>query len=146
MISKEYAMAYKEVITILSYVPEIDIEKIPKEKIEFYRSNMDNEYEYKIDETKPFEYQGMSNITRAVLANLFKNYWATQYQKERIEAKEKYDLQKIEEEKKQKYNPDNIFKNNQADNAFASNLPTEIKKKSFLWKVVDFFKSIIRKK
>ena len=146
MISKEYAMAYKEVITILSYVPEIDIEKIPKEKIEFYRSNMDNEYEYKIDETKPFEYQGMSNITRAVLANLFKNYWATQYQKERIEAKEKYDLQKIEWEKKQKYNPDNIFKNNQANNVFASNLPTEIKKKSFLRKVVDFFKSVIRKK
>ncbi len=31
-----------------------------------------------------------------MLANIFKKYWATDYQRERIEAKEKYDLEQIE--------------------------------------------------
>ena len=73
MITKEYAIAYKEVMTILSYVPKSDVDKIPQEKLEFYKSNMDKEYEYKIDETKQFEEQEMSDITKAVLANIFKD-------------------------------------------------------------------------
>ena len=46
---------------------------------------MDNEYSYKIDITKEFEDQEMSDITKAVLANIFRDYWETPYQKERIE-------------------------------------------------------------
>ena len=49
MITKEYAMAYTEVIEILKHVPEEDVQKIPKEKLNFYRSNMDIEYNYKLD-------------------------------------------------------------------------------------------------
>ena len=147
MITKEYAMAYKEVITILSYVPKSDIDKIPPEKIKFYKSNMDKNYEYKIDETKQFEEQEMSDITKAVLANIFKDYWATPYQKERIIAKEKYDLQKIEEEKSKKYNPNNIFKDKQADKIITStNLPVEFKKENFFKKLVNFIKNIIYKR
>ena len=67
MITKEYAMAYTEVIEILKYVPDEDVKKIPEEKIEFYRSNMDNEYDYKLDMTKEFEQQKMSDITKAIL-------------------------------------------------------------------------------
>ena len=37
-------------------------------------------------------------ITKAILANIFRDYWAAPYQKERIEAKEKYDLKKLEAE------------------------------------------------
>ena len=111
MITKEYAMAYTEVIEILKYVPEEDVGKIPQEKLEFYKTNMDNGYSYKLDMTKEFEEQEMSEITKAILANIFRDYWATLYQKERIEAKEKYDLEKLEEEKREKYNPDSIFKN-----------------------------------
>lgn len=112
MVTKEYAMAYTEVVEILKHVPDEDVKKIPEEKLEFYKSNMDNEYKYKIDMTKKFEEQEMSDITKAILANIFRDYWATPYQKERIQAKEKYDLNKLEEEKRDKYNPDNIFKNN----------------------------------
>ena len=99
MITKEYAMAYTEVIEILKYVPDEDVQKIPEEKLNFYRVNMDNEYDYKLDMVKEFEEQEISEITKAILANIFRDYWATPYQKGRIEAKEKYDLEKIEEEK-----------------------------------------------
>lgn len=99
MVTKEYAMAYTEVVEILKHVSDEDVKKIPEEKLEFYKSNMDNEYKYKIDITKKFEEQEMSDITKAILANIFRDYWATPYQKERILAKEKYDLNKLEEEK-----------------------------------------------
>lgn len=143
MITKEYAMAYTEVIEILKYVPDEDVEKIPEEKLEFYKTNMDREYHYKLDMNKEFEEQEMSNITKAVLANIFRDYWATPYQKERIKAKEKYDLEKLEEEKREKYNPDNIFKSQKFEQAVEdSKLPIEIKKETFLKKLLKFIKNM----
>ena len=43
---------------------------------------------------------------------LFRSYWETQSQREKIINKQSYDRKKIEEEKRIKYNPDNIFENN----------------------------------
>jgi hypothetical protein len=51
---------------------------------------------FKIDTTKPLEEQNLSNEAKAIIANIFKKYWATEYQKERIEAKEKYDIEQLE--------------------------------------------------
>ena len=146
MVTKEYAMAYKEVIEILKYVPDEDVKKIPEEKLEFYKNNMDNEYNYKLDMTKEFEEQDMSEITKAVLANIFRDYWATPNQKEKIEAKEKYDLEKLEEEKREKYNPDNIFKNKKQETVVENtNLPVEIKKETFFKKLISFIKGLFNK-
>ena len=72
---------------------------------------MNKDYDFKIDTTKTLEEQNLSKEAKAIIANIFKKYWATDYQKERIEAKEKYDIEQIEKEKYQKYNPDDIFKN-----------------------------------
>ncbi len=146
MITKEYAMAYKEVIEILKYVPDEDVAKIPKEKLNFYRENMDKDYDYKIDETKEFEEQEMIEITKAVLANIFRDYWATPYQRERILAKEKYDLEKLEEKKREKYNPDDIFKNRNKKETYEgqnNNLPIEIKKEKFFEKLINFFRKLL---
>lgn len=155
MITKEYARAYTEVIEILKYVPEEDVNKIPKEKLDFYKNNMDTEYDYKIDTTKEFESQEISDKTKAILANIFRDYWATPYQKERIEEKEKNDIKKIEEEKREKYNPDNIFKNTnqksvdkvikeESETEENDNLPIEVKKESFFKKLINFLKSLIK--
>ena len=88
----------------------------------------------------------MSEITKAILANIFRDYWATPYQKERIEAKEKYDLYKIEEEKRKRYNPDDIFKNAQEQKPVENtNLPVEIKKETFFKKLINFIKGLFNK-
>lgn len=147
MITKEYAMAYKEVIEILKYVPDKDVAKIPQEKLDFYRENMDKDYDYKIDETKEFEEQEMLDITKAILANIFRDYWATPYQRERILAKEKYDLGKIEEEKREKYNSDNLFNNKNKKEIKIeenNNLPVEVKKEKFFEKIIKFLKNIFK--
>ena len=146
MVTKEYAMAYTEVIEILKYVPDEDVQKIPVEKLNFYKNNMDNEYNYKLDMSKRFEEQEMSDITKAILANIFRDYWATPKQKERIEAKEKYDLEKLEEEKREKYNPEDIFKNKKEEFVIKkANLPVEIKKETFFEKLINFIKGLFKK-
>ena len=114
--------------------------------LQFYKNNMDNEYNYKLDMKKEFEEQEMSDITKAILANIFRDYWATPYQKEKIKAKEKFDLQIIEEEKKEKYNPDNLFKDKKEEKVIENkNLPTQIKKETFFKKLIDFIKGLFRK-
>lgn len=146
-----YPKAYKEVIEVLNYVPQESVEKIPQSMIETFKAKLDNDYDFKVDINKSFEEQDLLEETKAIFANIFRDYWATPYQKERIEAKEKSDRQKLEEEKAQKYNPDDIFKkknaesvieNTEKDTIENSNLPIEVKKEKFYEKIINFFKRI----
>ena len=60
---------------------------------------------------KPISEQNLLKQTRAILANIFKMYLATDEEKHQILLKEKREWEIREEEKRKKYNPDNIFKN-----------------------------------
>lgn len=111
MVAENYACAYKEVVEVLKYTKREDVNKIPKYRILLWKTNMKKDYDFKIDTSKTLEEQNLSDEAKAIIANIFKKYWATDYQKERIEAKEKYDMEQMEKEKYEKYNPDNIFKN-----------------------------------
>ena len=143
---ENYHKAYKEVIEILKYVPQESVNKIPKTTLETFEKKMDKDYVFNIDINKSFEEQNLLEETKDIFAVIFRDYWATPYQRERIKAKEKYDRQKIEEEKANKYNPDDIFKNKEKDNLVVNNnLPVKIKKENFFKKLISFIKKIIRK-
>ena len=140
-----YKKAYKEIVEILRYVPKESVNKIPKNMIEVFTTNMDNEYEFHIDINKNFEEQKILEETKAILANIFRDYWATPYRKERIIAHENYDRQKIEKQKNDKYNPNDIFKiKNKNQEEKANNLPVEHKEK-FYKKILGFLKKIFNK-
>ena len=100
----DYPKAYKEVVEILKYVPKESVDKIPQTMIDTFNAKMDNTYNFSIDINKNFEDQELLEETKAILANIFRDYWATPYQKERIQAYERYEWQKIEEEKRKNYN------------------------------------------
>ena len=143
---ENYYKAYKEVIEILKYVPQESVNKIPKTMLETFEKRMDKDYVFNVDINKSFEEQNLLEETKDIFAVIFRDYWATPYQRERIKAKEKYDRQKIEEEKANKYNPDDIFKNKEKDNVVENNnLPVEMKKENFFKKFISFIKKIIRK-
>ncbi len=112
MIDSKYANAYSEVLEILKYIPIEDFNKIPKNKIELFEANANNEYSFNYDPSKTLDKQNVSNITKGIIILLFRDYWATEFQKNKIIAKQNYDRMKLEEEKKAKYNSDNIFKKN----------------------------------
>lgn len=144
-----YAKAYKEVIEILKNVPKESVNKIPKEIIEIFNTNMDKDYKFKIDENSSFEEQNLLEETKVIFANIYRDYWATPYQKEKIEEKEKNDRLKVEEEKREKYNIDEIFKRrkstiNKIEENNDPNLPIEIKKEKFYQKLIKFIKRIFK--
>ena len=93
MVAENYACAYREVIEILKYTNQDDVNKIPSEKLLLWLDNMKEDYNFEIDEEKPLSEQNISKEAKAILANIFKEYWATDYQKQRIEEKEKYEKQ-----------------------------------------------------
>ena len=113
MINEKYGVAYSEILEILKYIPIEDYNKIPKTKIELFETNANNEYTFNYDPSKTLEEQNVSNITKGIIILLFRDYWATGVQRNKIIAKQNYDRMKLEEKKKEKYNPDNIFNKKQ---------------------------------
>lgn len=111
MVDIEYSNAYSEVLEILKYISKEDYEKIPNSKIELFETNHNKEYIFKYNPNKTLDEQNVSKTAKAIIAILFRDYWATELQKEKIIAKQNYDRMQLEEKKKERYNSNNIFKN-----------------------------------
>lgn len=158
--------AYKEVLQILKYMPKEDIEKVPKEIILTFETKMDKDYKFEIDANKSIEEQVLLEETKDILANLFRDYWATPKQKEKIIEKENQEKRIIEEGKRKKYNPEDVFGNrgeasneagvSQEDGDFEKDSTGKIKlgneknlktisNKSWFERFLEFWKSIINK-
>ena len=112
MINTSYANAYKEVLIVLNNLIKEDYEKIPKEYIEFLETNANPDYDFKYDSSKAFNEQELLDDTKYILFGLFEKYGATEVQKLKIKAFKNNYNEKLEKEKREKYNPDDIFKKN----------------------------------
>ena len=111
MVNSTYAKAYTEVLEIIKYFSEEEYAKIPIEKIEFYKKNMDRNYNFTIDPDIDLAEQSISIEANAIIVNLFRDYYATEEQKIRIKEILELNGKKEEQEKREKFSPDNIFKN-----------------------------------
>lgn len=152
MVSEEYAIAYKEVNEILKYIPKGDYEKIPKVKLDVFENLGKKDYEFSYNPDLTLDEQHVSKRAKAIIAILFRDYWATEEQRKKIISRQNYERNLIEEEKRKKYDPNNIFKNNieekiesdaSAEDVATSSLPT-IKKESFFDKFLNFFKNLFK--
>ncbi len=122
MINNIYAKAYTEVLEILKYFPEEEYKKIPVEKINFYKSNMDKDYQFTINPEIDLANQNISKEANAIIVSLYRDYYATEEQKVKINEILDLNQKKEELEKRRNYNPDNIFTNNQQVNKDTKNL------------------------
>lgn len=100
MVDIKYANAYREVLEILKYIPIEDYDKIPKNRINLFKSYANNDYAFCYDITKTLDEQNVSKTAKAIIAILFRDYWATELQKEKIIVKQNYDRMQLEEKKK----------------------------------------------
>ena len=110
MNNEKYAKAYTEVVEIISHFPKEEYEKIPEEKIEFYKNNMDKNYIFKINPDIDLAEQNISKEANAIIIMLYKEYFATEEQKEKIDKILAENSRKEELEKSKRYNPDDLFK------------------------------------
>lgn len=144
-----YKKAYKEVVEILKFVSKENVDKIPKEMLDMFEEEQNKEYNFKVDTTKSFEEQLLLEETKAIFSNIFRDYWANDYQRKVIIEKENMDRIKWEEEK---YDPKDLFKNNQKNFNKQNNNDkvdvnlTVIKKENSFKKLIDkIFKSLKKK-
>lgn len=144
MVKENYACAYKEVIELLKFFSLEDVKKIPEDLLKVFLVNMDKDYKFTVDEGKTFEEQTLLEETKVIFAIIFRDYWATDYQRQRILAKEENDRRKMEEAKAKKYDSENLFKKKEITMP-AENLPVKLEEKSILSKIIDKIKNIFKK-
>lgn len=109
--TNSYSRACTEVLVLLrTYLKEEDYNRIPKEVIEFYEKNKDNNYKYEIDINLPIEKQEISEKANAIIITIFRDYFATENQIKKLEQILIDNDRIIEERKREKYNPYDIFK------------------------------------
>lgn len=107
----EYANAYSEVLEILRYVSIDDYNKIPKRQIEFFENDSNKDYDFFYNPHKTLEEQNVSKRAKAIIAIIFRDYWATDIQRDRIIVKQNHDRMKLENEKQARYSSNHIFEN-----------------------------------
>lgn len=127
MVDLKYANAYSEVLEILKYISKEQYNKIPNELIKVYEENSNKNYYFKYNPEKTLEEQNVLKITKIIIAILFRDYWATDEQKEKIIANQNSNRKKLENIKRENYNVKDVFNKNQMQN-------TEIIKQSLIMK------------
>lgn len=142
-----YRNALAEVYVILDYLDEEDYEKIPEDYIEFLEENMNNEYNYEMNDNGNIMKQKMLPETKAILFNLFRDYISNPEQKEKIMNMQKVKRQKIENEKREKYNPDKIFENKVSKDSSHNNTSLiEVRKETnFIQKLIEKLKLLFKR-
>lgn len=152
MVTKEFAEASAEINEILKFLPEEYVGKIPTKLRDFFKKVEDKEYITNIDPNKPLDEQDIKPKTQTLLTILYREYWCNEKEKAELDKILIENDRKYEEELREKYNPDNIFKNKHVTEILeeeivenANNLPAEIKESLFK-KVINFFKKIFKSK
>lgn len=141
MTETTYAQAYTEVLEILKNLPEVEYNKIPKEKIEFYKENCDLSYHFVLDK----DLKNISKRANAIIVSIYNNYFLAPKQKETLHNILVDNERKAEELRKEKYNPDDIFKNNKVENVKdeltnENNQMMEIKEENIFIKIMNKIK------
>lgn len=112
---RQYKIALKELLVILKYIPKTDYEKIPKDVLKIINTNAEHTYNFNVDEKKSIKDQKISELTKAMLENFYRDYWVTDIEKNKIIEEENIKRKEIEEEKRIKYNPKEIFRKDNKD-------------------------------
>ena len=81
MVSEKYRNAFSEVSIILEHLRKEDYDKISKELIEAIEKNKNNEYKFSLQDDVELKDQNLMPETRAILFNLFYDYYADEKQK-----------------------------------------------------------------
>lgn len=112
MVTKEFAEASAEINEILKYLPKEEVEKIPSKLREFFKEVSSKDYVTNINPNIPLDKQQMKEKTKDIIALIYRNYWCSEEERKELDQKLIENDRKFEEELREKYNPDNIFKNN----------------------------------
>lgn len=116
IITKELSNAAVEVNSLLENVSEEVLNKIPKKFIEYLKEIESYDYYFEYDTSKTLEEQHFSEEALKLIGLIYKDYLCTENEREDyMNVLNEYNFN-LEEEKREKYNPDTIFDNKKKEN------------------------------
>lgn len=108
----ETRQAYSEVNKFLELIGEEMKNKIPLKLRNFFKREMDKNYIPTINTHIPIKEQNLKRKTIAIIAGLNLQYWCKEERKQELLEKYSNNEKKYQEELREKYNPEDIFKKN----------------------------------
>ena len=112
MVSVKNANAMAEVIYYLKGIRKEDINKIPKKLLQYLNDNASKEYKCNFDYNKPLKELNLLDESRGIIGMICYNYWCVdEFQKKQYLDRLNINEIRYQEILREKYNPDNIFKN-----------------------------------
>lgn len=145
MLSLEYSEAITEVLDILDHTKKEDIDKIPSKFMDFLKANASKNYKPELDHTKKIKDMQLKRKTKVILAIIYKKFWCNYEQQEKFNKILKENDLKREKEIREKYNPDNLFKERVQKIEDSDNSISMIKyKDSFLVNFIRKIKNIFK--
>lgn len=131
-----YSNAYTEVYTILEYLDDEEKKKIPQKLLDAIEQSRNPEYIFDLEDDIELRKQELLPETRAILFNLFRDYLAEPWQKEKIIEMQREERQKNEELKKKKFDVEIFSKEN--------NIQDETSKEEFT-ELIEYNENIFKK-
>lgn len=149
---QEYKEAFTEVNEIIKMMPDELVNKIPSKFREMLEDERDKEYNPNIQE--PLEKCKLKNETIIILGLIYRDFLCLQDEKRRLQEKDAKELQEIqkaiEDEIRQKYNPDDLFKkkngNNNEHQNFEETAIAVAQKEKWYKKIFNIIKGLFSKK
>ena len=148
MVTKELSEAAVEFNSILEYTSEDLKNKIPKKFLDFLQSIQSKTYKFEYDKTKKLDEQKLKPKTRGVIALVYQDYICNEAEKEEYIQKSQKLIKQIEESKREKYNPNDIFKDKKIENDRDTTNTVEIVeyKESIIKRIIRKIKNIFTQK
>ena len=140
---------YVDISIIINMMPIEMKEKISKSFINFIEKNKSNNYVSNINPKIPIREQNIRKETKEMLGIIYRDYLCSNEERNKLLKQEEQEIKQYEEELRQKYDPNDIFKNKQKEYNYekekANVAMVEYKKETLIEKILKFFKSRFKK-
>jgi len=147
MIDLETRQSYSEVNAFLNLIGNELSNKIPLNLRNFFKREMDKTYIPIIDGNTPISSQNLKRKTIAIIAGLNLQYWCKdEFKKRELIKIYSNNEQKYQEELKEKYNTDNIFKDRENNDIIPKEKSIIKYKESIFKKFINKIKRLLKAK
>ena len=140
---EEYREAFSEVEQILKLMPTNLSNKIPTKFKNIISLEKSKTYIPQISE--PFEECELKEETKIILAVIYRDFLCSKEERAELLERDRYKLLEFEQELREKYNPDNLFKNKKHDSIEATYKKTTENLSLAQYKKPSLFKRILEK-
>ena len=150
---QEYMEAFTEVNEIIKLMPEELVDKIPSKFREMINEEKDEQY--KPDIKEPLEKCKLKEETIIILGLMYRDFLCSPEERKKLHEKDAKELQEvkkaIEEEARQKYNPEDLFKNKKNEEKVTYKEETEeksmtiVQEEKWYQKIFNIIKNIFKR-